>query len=79
MSTTLAWARRAFAEPSTSLPFSFAYGGASSHDFLADWKTTVEEDASKPNTVVRTLTLSDPQNGLGSPRRRQYLHRHPGR
>ena len=60
----LAWARRAFAAPSSSLPFSFTYGGASSRDFLADWKTEVEEDNSRPDTIVRTLTLSDPKTRL---------------
>lgn len=60
----LDWARRVFAKSSASLPFSFTYGGTSSREFLENWTATVEEDVSSPNTVIRTLTFSDPESRL---------------
>ena len=48
----------------SSLPFSFVYGGRSSRDFLSAWPMTVAEKPLDDQATERTLTFTDPETKL---------------
>lgn len=55
------WADKAF---STTIPFSFVYGGRNSSDFLDGWNKQVRDEKVDATKRKRTLTLTDPESGL---------------
>jgi alpha-galactosidase len=48
----------------TDLPFSFALGGKSSREFIAQWKSEVRTEKIDDNRLRRTVTLQDSKTGL---------------
>ena len=83
------WAERFFSSPSHAaslespvalhgggLPFSFVYGGRQVSQLAGGWKATVRCENAGGDRELRILTLTDPDDGPGSPRRGRHLQRH---
>ena len=49
---------------SSTLPFSFVYGGRPSSDFIGSWSRQVAEQSIDATQRIRTLTITDPATHL---------------
>ena len=65
------WAEKSFFDMqaddtriSSSLPFSFVYGGKSSQELIASWQKQVSEERIGAGKISRTLKFLDPRTGL---------------
>ncbi len=52
------------AAASSTLPFSFVYGGRPSSDFIGSWTRQVKEQSIDAGKRIRTLTITDPATHL---------------
>ncbi len=52
------------AAASSTLPFSFVYGGRPSADFIGSWSRQVAEQSGDATKRIRTLTITDPATHL---------------